>query len=207
MLLFTPALAGGDPLGVLAAALPFVDVVQIRPKPEGAGSITPAREALEWARRALDLARGVSPSPLFIVDDRVDVAAALWGEGLAGVHLGQEDTPPEVARELLGEGPLIGFSTHDLGQVARAGEQPVDYLGFGPVNPTATKGYERGLGGELAWVASVAAPGPVFPIGGIDGTNVDQLAQVGRAAVGRAILAADDPGAVAAELRERLGEG
>ena len=85
-----------------------------------------------------------------------------------------------------------------------AGEEPVDYVGFGPMFPTATKGYDRGLGPELAWVASGAAPGPLFPIGGIDATNADTLAEVGRAAVGSVLLNADDPRGTALALRDAL---
>ena len=50
------------------------------------------------------------PRPLVIANDRVDVARTLLARGLAGVHLGQDDTPPRVARELLGCEALIGLS-------------------------------------------------------------------------------------------------
>ena len=67
-----------------------------------------------------------------------------------------------------------------------------------------SEGYERGLGPEAAWVASTASSVPVFPIGGIDAVGALELAVVGRAAVGAAILCAEDPGAAARALRASL---
>ena len=192
-----------DALEVLRGVLEWIDVVQVRPKPTGAAPApTPAREALDWTARVLEAVEG--SEVLVIVNDRVDVARTLMEAGCDGVHLGQEDTPPRVARELLGEGALIGLSTHDAREVALAGDEPVDYLGFGPVFATATKGVARGLGPEAAWVAAEAAAVPVFAIGGIDLGNVDQLDRVGRAAVSSAVLAAAKPGEVARGLRELL---
>jgi thiamine-phosphate pyrophosphorylase len=208
MLLFTPELCGArEPLTVLAAALPFVDAVQVRIKPPGMHSAAPApaRETWEWSRRILDLARSRGTPPfVLLVDDRADVARALAHEGLAGVHLGQDDMPSREAREFLGPETLIGLSTHDMRQVAEALEEPVDYLGFGPVHATPTKGYARGLGSEQSWIAAGVAHVPVFPIGGIDLANAQELARVGRAAVTSAILSAADPERAARELRELL---
>ena len=56
-----------------------------------------------------------------------------------GVHLGQDDLPPEKAREILGENAIIGFSTHSVGQAIEAVKFPVDYIAIGPVFATATK--------------------------------------------------------------------
>lgn len=208
MLLFTPQLCGErDPQLVLDAVLPHVDVVQVRPKPldSSAGS-TLAREAYDWSQRVLAAARrSATCEVLVIVNDRVDVALALAGDGLAGVHLGQGDLHSADARALLGPGALIGLSTHDMAQVALGSEQAVDYLGFGPVFPSATKGYASGVGPERAWVAAGATDKPLFPIGGIDRENVGQLGEVRRAAVGSAILAAADPARAASELRALLG--
>ena len=202
MLLFTPELARGDPLAALACALPCADVVQVRVKsaehPRGA---SPARALCDWTLRVLEL---VQDRALVLVNDRVDVCAALLARGVAGVHLGDRDTPPEDARALLGPLPLIGLSTHAQADVARAGELPLDYLGFGPVFPTATKGYARGLGPEAAWIAAQGALVPLFPIGGIDAQNAIELEPVGRACVGSAILGAADPGAAARAVRAAL---
>lgn len=212
MLLFTPELClGRDPEGVLEALLPAVDVVQLRPKAplrnaDGTPSLAPcpAAETWRWARTALRLREKTGARVLVLVDDRVDVAKALQDEGLDGVHLGQDDCPIEVARAELGATALIGWSTHTLDQVVEGDELAVDYLGFGPVNATTTKGYARGLGAEPAWIASRATSKPVFPIGGIDRENAQELARIGRAAVSSALLGAADPVGAARELRRLL---
>lgn len=211
MLVFTPEASGGrDAMTALERLLPEVDVVQVRPKPlgdaapGGTPAVTSARGAAELVRAVLARTRDMERPPLVLVNDRVDVALALLEEGLAGVHVGADDMPPIEARELLGTEPLLGFSTHSLDEIVAAGDLPVDYLGFGPIHATATKGYGRGLGPEVAWVAAATAAVPVFPIGGIDATNIDDLATVGRAAVGSALLAAADPVAAARDLRQRL---
>lgn len=210
-LLFSPAVcAGRDPLTVLEAALPHVDLVQVRIKPlAGAGApsraISEARDTYAWTERVLELA-ALHPGlelPV-LVDDRADVARALADRGCAGVHLGQDDAPPRAARELLGDGALIGFSTHSYAQVVAALDEPVDYLGFGPIHVTETKGYARGLGGQAAWIAAQASALPLFPIGGIDLANVVELEGLGRAAVSSAVLAAEDPARAARELRAAL---
>lgn len=70
-----------------------------------------------------------------VVNDRIDVAMLLS----AGAHVGQDDLPAAEARRLLGEGPLLGLSTHNETQFAAALGEPVDYLALGPVFGTASK--------------------------------------------------------------------
>jgi thiamine-phosphate pyrophosphorylase len=210
MLVFSPELCSGrDPRAVLESVLDFVDVVQVRPKPPARSSVesnpSAARPAYEWTAIVLDVVHAkTSCDVVVIVNDRVDVAAALRERGCAGVHVGQDDCPVDVARSLLGPDALIGVSTHDMTQVALAAESSADYLGFGPIHSTRTKGYAVGRGAESCWIASTASPVPVFPIGGIDDTNVAELGRIGRAAVGSAILGAADPSHAARELRALL---
>ena len=219
-LIFTPELCGAksaEPHGAaadaalarLALALPFVDVVQVRPKPLGLASRAPcaARDARDWTLRVLATAARALPArlaPLVLVDDRVDVARLLADEGCDGVHIGQDDAPPRAARAFLGPELLIGLSTHDADQVARAGEEPVDALGFGPIFASPTKGSDAGLGPQAAWVAERASRVPLFAIGGIDLANAGELHPVARAAVGAALLASPDPARAARELRTLL---
>jgi thiamine-phosphate pyrophosphorylase len=150
------------------------------------------REALTWAAeiRRLTEASGA----LFIVNDRFDLALAA---GADGVHLGQEDlpparVPPEVRRRL-----LVGRSTHTAEQVAAACEEPIDYIGFGPVFGTRSKvsGYDARSPSLLAAAVSAAAPRPVVAIGGIDLANAHQVVAAGAAgaAVISAVAAARDP--------------
>lgn len=202
MLLFTPELCRRDPLETLAAAWPHIDAVQVRVKPrDEPQACAPARETLAWTERVLALrADRAGLDVLVLVNDRVDVARVLADRGVDGVHLGQEDCPARIARAVLGDELLIGLSTHSTTELQAAQDEPVDYVGFGPVHATATKGYARGLGAQAAWIASAGATLPVFPIGGIDATNAAELAIVGRAAVSSAILASDDPAASAREL-------
>jgi thiamine-phosphate pyrophosphorylase len=231
LLVFTPALVDPDrsggagsiqghpSLARLVAAAPWVGLVQVRPKALGgggaAGDVTEARAARDWTLAVLDTLQraGFADLPV-MVNDRVDVAALLIERGVAGVHLGADDTPPAVARELLGADALIGLSTHSLQDVVAAEDAPIDLVGFGPVFATATKGYglvasdvraPRVQGPERAWIAAEAAATPLFPIGGIDLTNIDELAEVRRAAVGSAILASEDPARAARVLYEALG--
>lgn len=215
-LLFTPSLCGErDPLEVLAAALPWVDLIQVRPKASdrdlvpgrspGAGVISSARDVYDWSLRVIDLVRSAKSDALVIVNDRLDVARSLLESGCAGVHLGQRDAPPAVARDLLGSAALIGLSTHDATGLARASDEPVDYVGFGPIHASGTKGYVRGLGSDIAWTLDRASAVPLFPLGGIDETNIGELSEIGRAAVAAAILASDDPAGSARRLRASLG--
>ncbi len=211
ILLVSPELTpDGRVLERVAAALPWVDALQARPKdprtqpsPEAP---CPARATYDLARQLLTLTREHGSQALVFVDDRVDVARALLPHGLAGVHLGTDDCDPVLARAFLGEDALIGLSTHSFDEVVAAQELPVDYLGFGPIHATATKGYAQGLGAEMAWIAAQTSDLPIVPIGGIDALNAHELARVGRVCVGSAILAATDPAAAARAVRAALDE-
>ncbi|MBL8858214.1 MAG: thiamine phosphate synthase [Planctomycetes bacterium] len=206
LLLFTPAAcAERDPFTVLDAVLEQVDIVQVRPKAAGAATPCAARETYDWTVRVLELVHArKSLEVLVMVDDRVDVAAALRSAGCCGVHIGTDDMPVALAREYLGPTPLIGSSTHSFDDVAAAEDEDCDYIGFGPLHPTSTKGYTAGLGAEAAWIAHTASSKPVFPIGGIGLENAHELSRVGRAAVASAILSAPDPARAACELRAIL---
>lgn len=71
-----------------------------------------------------------------IINDRVDVALAVKADG---VHLGQDDLPPEAVRRVVGPDFIIGYSTHNLEQAMRADSTPADYVAIGPVFQTSTK--------------------------------------------------------------------
>ncbi|MCR9245297.1 MAG: thiamine phosphate synthase [bacterium] len=191
-LLFTPRLCRGEPFASLGAALAAgVDLVQWRVQtPDPAG-----------LRRCQELcaATGV---PL-IVNDDVDLAVRI---GAAGAHVGQDDLPAREARARLGD-RLLGVSTHDDDQIARALADGADHLGFGPCFPTLTKGYAQGQPPAAVRSAlDAAGDTPVYAIGGITAANLDELLELGvdRIAVSSAILAAPDPAAATRELRQRL---
>src|SRR5205085_7557009 len=92
------------------------------------------REFYEEAADASKVARSLGAK--LIVNDRADIALAI---GADGVHLGQDDMPPAAARSLLGEGAVIGFSTHSVEQAIAAARLPVDYIAVGPVFETTSK--------------------------------------------------------------------
>src|SRR5215475_7874566 len=92
------------------------------------------REFYRMALDAMITARRLGVQ--IIVNDRVDIAIAVDADG---VHLGQDDLPPERARLLIGDSRIIGFSTHSLEQALAADLAPVDYLAIGPIFQTASK--------------------------------------------------------------------
>ena len=117
----------------------------------------------------------------FIVNDRADAAKLC---GAAGVHLGQDDLPPDKARLFLGQDSVIGYSTHTLEQAREAVSLPVDYIAIGPVFPTESKKEADtvvGLG-VVAQVRSLTAM-PLVAIGGITLENAPAVLQAGANAV------------------------
>lgn len=117
-----------------------------------------------------------------IINDRVDIALALKADG---VHLGQDDLPPEAARRLLGPQAIIGFSTHNLDQARLAAKMPVDYVAIGPIFATSTKENpdpEVGLQGLKVAGEAVAAI-PLVAIGGISLANSHEVLSAGADAV------------------------
>lgn len=105
-----------------------------------------------------------------IINDRVDVALALNADG---VHLGQDDMPPEAARRILGPDAIIGFSTHSLEQARLAAGMPVDYVAIGPIFATLTKqASETPVGLEgLRLARHAVGKLPLVAIGGITFEN------------------------------------
>ncbi|MEB3235233.1 MAG: thiamine phosphate synthase [Cyanobacteriota bacterium] len=141
---------------------------------------------------------------LFIVNDRIDLALAAEADG---VHLGQGDLPPSLARRLLGPERLIGRSTHRLEQLQQAVADGCDYVGVGPVHATPTKPGREPVGFDYVRQAAEACPIPFFAIGGIEASNLAAVRAAGatRVAVVRAISASPDPAAAAAGLLQALG--
>jgi len=125
-----------------------------------------------------------------------------------GVHLGQDDLPPAIARRLLGPDRLIGRSTHRLEQLHQAVADGCDYVGVGPVNATPTKPGRDPVGLDYVRQAAATSPIPFFAIGGIDSTSLEEALAAGasRVAVVRAITQAADAGAASAELLARLAQ-
>lgn len=138
-----------------------------------------------------------------IINDRVDIAAAVKADG---VHLGQDDLPLAAARQILGEQAIIGISTHSLAEALRAEKEGADYIGFGPVFPTATKPEYAAQGIEALKEVTEKVRVPVVAIGGINATNVPLVLQAGakRIAVVSAVASAPEVAETAALLRRML---
>lgn len=140
----------------------------------------PAGKFFIEARKALALSRDYGGR--IIINDRVDLALAL---GADGVHLGQDDLPPAAARRLLGNGAIIGFSTHNLKQAVEALKLPINYLAAGPIFPTSSKSNPDppiGLKGLREIRAAIGAF-PLVAIGGITAANAADVIGAGADAV------------------------
>jgi thiamine-phosphate diphosphorylase len=145
-----------------------VKMIQLRAKAMS------SRDFLELARIARELTTPFDCK--LIVNDRVDIALASAADG---VHLGQEDLPLQIGRNLLGD-KIIGISTHTVDQAKEAEENGADYIGFGPIFGTDTKdtGYgARGLE-MLAQLREVVAL-PIVAIGGITEATVEDVWHAG----------------------------
>src|SRR5262249_18358510 len=171
-------------------------VIQLREKslPDRA-LLERARQVRRWTRKA-----GV----LFILNDRPDLARLAEADG---VHLGQDDMPVKEARRIVGPAALIGVSPHDLAQVRRAVLDGASYLGVGPTFPSATKEFAAFPGLDFVRQATGATSLAAFVLGGVTPETVGAAVSAGarRVAVSQAVCGADDPRAVAAELRRVLG--
>ncbi|HVE92938.1 MAG TPA: thiamine phosphate synthase, partial [Actinomycetota bacterium] len=176
-----------------------VGIVQLRDKEGDAKAIL--RTGALWleACERLDVP--------FVVNDRPDVAKIL---GADGVHVGQDDLPPEAVRDIVGPDVIVGLSTHFPDQIADAAalheRGVVDYIAVGPVHETPTKPGRPAVGLDLIEMAARTVTFPWFAIGGISPMNVRQVAAAGadRVVVVRAIVDSPDPAAAATQLMAGL---
>ena len=111
-----------------AAVKAGVRIIQLRMKHVS------REEILREAREVRRVTQG--SDTLFIVNDDPEIAAEA---GADGVHVGQDDLSPREVRLRFPELKIVGLSTHNLNQVVAANEEPVDYIGVGPVYATPTK--------------------------------------------------------------------
>jgi thiamine-phosphate pyrophosphorylase len=175
-----------------------VDIVQLREKS------LEARPLLRSARRCQEVcaAHGVP----FLLNDRPDLALELEADG---VHVGQDDAPPALARTILGADRIVGLSTHAPAQLDSALAEPVDYLSAGPVVATPTKPGRSGTGlGYVTYAAEACrrAGMPLFVTGDARPATVGSLVAAGatRIVAVRWLTQAEDPKRSATELRRAL---
>ena len=165
-------------------------MVQLRLKDEG------PRTLVEVARALL---RAVPRVPV-LVNDRADVALAA---GVHGVHVGVDDLAPAALRRIVPPAFIIGASVGNDDEVERATE--ADYVGIGPVYPTASKG-DAGSAIGVARFAELARKCalPAVAIGGVTPGNAAELFAAGASGVAviSAVFAAVDPMRAARDLRD-----
>ncbi len=146
------------------------------------------------------------PRPLFIMNDRPDLAILALADG---VHVGQDELPVSEVRRLVGPNMQIGVSTHSIEQAHAAVLAGADYLGCGPTFPSSTKSFEQFPG--IAFLEQVAdeIALPAFAIGGIMLDNLPQVLASGftRVAIGGAVAASANPAEAASEFFQHLQVG
>jgi thiamine-phosphate pyrophosphorylase len=167
------------------------------------------RDKLGSSREIYDVSRELAAmatrqGAALIVNDRADIALAA---GADGVHVGQDDLPPSLARRILGESKVVGYSTHSLEQLAAADRQPVDYIALGPIYATQSKEHpDPVVGLEALRRARTLTRKPLVAIGGITLENAPAVIEAGAdsVAVIRDLTAAADPARRARDFLEVL---
>jgi thiamine-phosphate pyrophosphorylase len=169
--------------------------VQLRLKGAGDDAIRRAAEALRPIAQARDVA--------FLMNDRADLA---YETGCDGVHVGQEDTPYDAARRLLGPDRIVGVTCHASRHLAMvAAENGADYVAFGAFFPTSTKeAKSRAEPGLLEWWSEIMTV-PSVAIGGITPENCAPLVRAGADFLAVIGTVWNDPGGPAAGVRRLNG--
>ena len=189
------------PSGVASVVARALDAgapaIQLRAKEASARDLAAVARSLRPVVRAA--------GALFFVNDRLDVALAV---GADGVHLGPDDIPVRDVRSVVPEDFLVGYSTDDPDEAARAEADGADYLGSGTVYATTSKsdpGEAIGISGLQRVVEAVSIP--VVGIGGITPARAADVAASGAsgAAVIGAVMAATDPGLAVRALMAPFG--
>jgi thiamine-phosphate pyrophosphorylase len=111
-----------------------------------------------------------------IIDDRVDICLAV---DAAGVHIGDDEMPVAVTRQLLGPDKLIGVSTKTVETSLQAQAAGADYLGVGAIYATQTKDHAKHTTLETLTAITAAVEIPVVAIGGLKQNNLHTLAHTG----------------------------
>ncbi len=174
-----------------------VDVIQYREKG------LPKKDALNIAEKLRKLTAGTGIP--FIINDDPALALAVDADG---VHLGQDDIPPHVARRILGEDKIIGLSTHSYQEAIEAGSSGINYIGFGPIFQSGTKMVAAPHGPEAITRVRNAITIPLIAIGGINEENITDVIRCGAdgAAVISAILSSSDIKKSVRKFKERIRE-
>ncbi len=185
-----------DPVAVAAAcARGGAGAVQLRAKDLDARAYRALAVRVQEAARA--------HGALFVVNDHVALARALAADA---VHVGQDDLAVADARAVVGPCCAIGVSAHTPEQARAAQDGGADYVGLGPMFPTATKPHEPCRGPGLLDAVKPWLAIPSFAIGGLDLARVTELRPrlPHGVAIGAALCRAGDPAAEAERLHRVL---
>lgn len=141
-----------------------------------------------------------------IINDRVDIALSVKADG---VHIGQNDIPADVVRNIIGSNMLLGVSATSIQEAMCAEEAGADYLGVGAMFPTGTKKDAQAVSLNKLKQICKAVSVPVVAIGGISIENVSQLVGTGirGLAVVSAIISQPDIEQAAKELKQSFLSG
>ena len=140
-----------------------------------------------------------------IIDDRLDVCLAV---DAAGLHIGDDELPVPVARQVLGPEKILGVTAKTVKRALEAEEGGANYLGTGAIFPTTTKeNAPITLISTLKTICQRVAI-PVVAIGGLTSENIDQLIGTGIAgvAVVRDLMQAEDIEAKTQALLTKLDD-
>lgn len=172
-----------------------VDLLQLRAKKA-------AKSEVEYLARRMQAVMRDFDVPL-IINDHADIAAQIACEG---VHVGQDDDAVAKAREVTGGACFVGKSTHSLAQAVAAHAEGADYIGFGPLYATGTKPDYIPIGLADIAEAHQRVSLPIFCIGGVNATRLDEVLAAGarRVVVVSAFLQAADVRGEVRALKARL---
>lgn len=178
---------------------------RVRSALEGGVTIIQLREKNRTTREYIELANAVHEItkefgvPL-IIDDRIDVMLATGAEG---VHVGAEDMPVAMARQLIGKDKILGATAKTVEAATKAYNDGADYLGVGAIYPTTTKVKTVLTSTETLDAITKAVPIPVNAIGGLNSGNIQILRGINIAGVCAvsAIMKAVCPRTAAEELK------
>ena len=182
----------------------FLNIIEEAIK--GGTTIVQLREKTASTKEFYDLALKVKEItskygvPL-LINDRIDIALAVDSEG---VHIGQDDMPADIAREIIGEDKILGVSASTVEEAKKAEIDSADYIGSGAVFPTATKDDADSVSEEELKEIVDSIDIPVVAIGGITIENAHTLKASGIAgfSVVSAIMSAEDPKEASGKLKE-----
>ena len=182
----------------------FLNIIEEAIK--GGTTVVQLREKTASTKEFYDLALRVKEItsrygvPL-LINDRIDIALAVDSEG---VHIGQDDMPADIAREIIGDDKILGVSASTVEEAKKAEMDSADYIGSGAVFPTVTKDDADSVSKEELKEIVDSIDIPVVAIGGITIENANTLKGSGIAgfSVVSAIMSAEDPKEASLKLKE-----